>query len=81
MVFLFFVLDQLSPSKLKQNPLLRQLAASPMSFQDDVLELPKEMKISLLQILKDVGARRNVLEQLEKLCIDEFPSLKELFAS
>ena len=72
--------DQLSPPKLKQNPLLRQLAASPMSFQDDVLELPKEMKISLLQILKDVGARRNVLEQLEKLSIDEFPSLKELFA-
>ena len=64
----------------RQDPLLRQLATDPMSFQDDFLELPRQMRVTLVQLLKESGARRNVIDQLQKLNLDDLPSLKELFS-
>ena len=64
----------------KQDPLLKQLANEPMNYQDDFLELPRVMRVSLIQLLKKSGVRSNAIKELEKLNLDELPSLKELLA-
>ena len=63
----------------RQDPLLRQLTETPDNFKDDFLELPKEMKKSLIRMLKDFGVRENALSQLAKIMSQELPNLKELF--
>ena len=65
--------------KQRQDPLLRQLADTPGNFKDDFLELPKEMKKSLIKMLKDFGVRENALSQLAKIMSEDLPNLKELF--
>ena len=72
--------NQLKPPNYRQNPLLRQLASSPMNFEDDILELPKQLKISLIEQLQQIGVRQNVLDHLKILSQDEYPNLKELFS-
>ena len=68
-----------TPPKYKQDPLLRRLTDSPMSFETDILELPKEMKITLMKVVKEEGISGSSLEELGRLIEGEFPNLKELF--
>ena len=67
------------PPKYRQNPLLRQLANNPVNFKDDLLELPRQMRASLLKIIKDFGVRENALSQLKSIMSEDLPNLKELF--
>ena len=65
--------------KQRQVPLLRELAATPDNFKDDFLELPREMKKSLIEMLKDLGVRENALSQLTRIMAEDLPNLRELF--
>ena len=67
------------PPHYRQNPLLRQLADNPATFKFDFLELPKEMKRSLLKLIKEFGVRDDALSQLKEIVSENLPNLRELF--
>ena len=67
-----------TPPRYKQDPLLRQLTDSPMTFESDILELPQEMKTTLMRALQERGASK-ASDELKKLIEGEFPNLEELF--
>ena len=70
---------QFTPPRYKQDPLLRQLTESPMTFESDILELPQEMKRTLMRAIQEKGSNKASLDELKKLIDGEFPNLEELF--
>lgn len=72
--------NHLTPTRYKQDPLLRQLTKSPLSFESDILELPQDMKTTLMRVLKEEGSTEAAMVELKKLIDGEFPSLEELFS-
>ena len=71
--------NHLTPPRYKQDPLLRQLTKSPLSFESDILELPQDMKTTLMRVLKEEGSSKATMDELKKLIEGEFPNLEELF--
>ena len=71
--------NHFTPPRYKQDPLLRQLTKSPLSFESDILELPKDMKSTLMRVLKEEGSSEAAMNELNKLIGGEFPGLEELF--
>ena len=68
-----------TPPRYQQDPLLRQLTESPMTFESDILELPQEMKTTLMRAIQEKGSNKASVDELKKLIDGEFPNLEELF--